>query len=40
MIIADEDIPLPIIDALVKHKIEIISIFVNNRGIRDVEITN
>ena len=38
MIIADENIPLPIIDALVKNKIEIISIFDNYRGISDVEI--
>ena len=38
MIIADENIPLPIIEALVKNKIETISIFDNHRGISDTEI--
>ncbi|WP_291115043.1 DUF5615 family PIN-like protein [Flavobacterium sp. UBA6135] len=38
MIIADENIPLPIIEMLVKNKIETISIYDNYRGISDVEI--
>ena len=38
MIIADENIPLPIIETLVKTKIEMISIFDNYRGISDLEI--
>lgn len=38
MIIADENIPLPIIETLVKNKIAMISIFDNYRGISDLEI--
>ncbi|WP_395045539.1 DUF5615 family PIN-like protein [Flavobacterium sp.] len=38
MIIADENIPLQMIEKLIDNKIEVISIYKNYRGISDVEI--
>ena len=38
MLIADENIPLPIIEMLFKNGIDTVSIFENNRGISDIEI--
>lgn len=40
MFIADENIPIQIIDALQNSNIEIFSIFEQARGISDVEIIN
>ena len=38
MIIADENIPLPIIEMLFQNNLETISIFDNYRGISDIDI--
>jgi predicted nuclease of predicted toxin-antitoxin system len=38
MIIADENIPLPIIESLLQNSIEITSVYKDFRGISDIEI--
>ena len=38
MIIADENIPLPIIESLLQNSIEITSVYKDFRGIADIEI--
>ena len=38
MLIADENIPLPIIEMLFKNDIDTVSIFENHRGISDIDI--